>query len=103
MKIFILSCVVFVLSSISTNIVFAGSLEKYGDSSRYKSAPVIKSPRQEAIDKAVRILNSRTETERNRLIELYQERLDKAVEGNRYDEIRFYSEILERSGTNEAQ
>lgn len=100
MKKLILSVIVLVVTSISTNIVFAGSLDKYGGSSRYKSAPITKSPRDEAVEKAVRILNSKTDKERNDLIVKYQQRIDKAVKAKQYDEAEFYTDILRRAGSN---
>lgn len=89
---------VFVIANISVNTVFAGSLDKYGGSSRYKSAPAVKNPREEAIDKAVVILNSKTGEERKNLVEQYQQRINTAVKNKSYDEARFYAEILKRSG-----
>lgn len=99
MKMFIVPTLIAILSSMTINTVSAASLDKFGSSSRYKSAPVIKkSPRNKAIDKAVKILNTKPKVERDKLINQYRKRINQAVKNHRYDEAKFYTQILTRSG-----
>lgn len=79
--------------------VLGGPLEKYGSEPRYRSYPEPQpNPRQNAINRAVQGINNATGERRERLVEEYRRRAEMAIEEKRYDEARFYTEILSRTG-----
>lgn len=79
--------------------VLAASLEKYSTPPGYGAEPKAKkNPREIAIEKAVRRIQDAPPEKRSQLIEEYRKRAKSAMEQKRYDEARFYTEILSRSG-----
>lgn len=83
----------------STGSVFAGSLDKYGGSQGYKSAPqATKSKRERNIEKAVNNIRQAKHEHRNKLIAEYKRRIKVAEKKKNYKAASFYQEIIDRSG-----
>lgn len=95
----IISQLVFLLLFPPSTNLLAASLEKYGSQPSYKSAPKSQtSSRERAIRKAVRGINDADAEKREKLIKKYKEKAEAAMKQERYDEAKFYTEILRRSG-----
>ncbi len=89
-----------VLSSLCLNAALAGSLDKYGSDQDGTAPPPVttkQSAREKAINDAVRYIMQATKEDRAKLIEEYRKRAKLAVEKDRYDEAKFYTEVLKRA------
>ncbi|MDH5179158.1 MAG: hypothetical protein OEZ39_19190 [Gammaproteobacteria bacterium] len=75
----------------------AGPLEKYDSGDSFKSAPKsTRDIREEKIQEAVRNLRNADDSLRDRMLNEYQKRIDKALEQKNYSAADFYQEILNR-------
>ena len=87
-------------------MVYAGSLDKYGGSSReqvppsfYQQAPQTQqriSPYEQQIQNALAILAGMSSPEQQRMLQEFRARRDDASNNGRLDEAHYYNEVITR-------
>ncbi len=89
--------IIFLQNFFIVTTVTAAPLDKYGSTSKYSVAPVVKkSKRDQLIDKAVRQYNGASKADREQLLEAYRNAVVRAKQAGKNGDADFYRSILRR-------